>query len=125
MDCSLPGSSVHGISQTRIWEWVAISFSRGSSLQRSNPSLLLGRQILSQESLPLSHLGNPTLQMLTIKSNFSRITYVTRASLIYGTRKVNTLQPYIYMLNSIRLAINMHKILCLRKIEIDKTDLKA
>ena len=27
MDCSLPVSSVHGISQTRILEWVAISFS--------------------------------------------------------------------------------------------------
>ena len=30
MDCSLPGSSVHGIFQARILEWVAISFSRGS-----------------------------------------------------------------------------------------------
>ena len=29
--CSLPGSSVHGISQARIVKWVAISFSRGSS----------------------------------------------------------------------------------------------
>ena len=31
MDCSPPGSSVHGISQARILEWVAIPFSRGSS----------------------------------------------------------------------------------------------
>ena len=31
MDWSLPGSSVHGISQARILEWVAISDSRGSS----------------------------------------------------------------------------------------------
>ena len=31
MDCSLSGSSVHGILQARILEWVAISFSRGSS----------------------------------------------------------------------------------------------
>ena len=31
MDCSLPGSSVHGIFQARILEWAAISFSRGSS----------------------------------------------------------------------------------------------
>ena len=29
MDCSLPGSSVHGIFQARILEWVVISFSRG------------------------------------------------------------------------------------------------
>ena len=34
MDCSLPGSSVHGILQARILEWVAISFSRGSSRPR-------------------------------------------------------------------------------------------
>ena len=34
MDCSLPGSSVHGIFQARILEWVAISFSRGSSWPR-------------------------------------------------------------------------------------------
>ena len=34
MDCSLPGSSVHGILQARILEWVAISFSRGSSPPR-------------------------------------------------------------------------------------------
>ena len=31
MDCNLPGSSVHGILQARILEWVAIPFSRGSS----------------------------------------------------------------------------------------------
>ena len=34
MDCSPPGSSVHGILQARILEWVAISFSRGSSCSR-------------------------------------------------------------------------------------------
>ena len=34
MNCSLPGSSVHGIFQARILEWVAISFSRGSSQPR-------------------------------------------------------------------------------------------
>ena len=34
MDCSLPGSSVQGISQARILEWVAISSSRGSSRPR-------------------------------------------------------------------------------------------
>ena len=34
MDCSPPGSSVHEILQARILEWVAISFSRGSSQPR-------------------------------------------------------------------------------------------
>ena len=37
MDCCLPGSSVHGILQARILEWVAISFSRGSA----NPKIKL------------------------------------------------------------------------------------
>ena len=32
MDCSPPGSSVHGILQARMLEWVVISFSRRSSL---------------------------------------------------------------------------------------------
>ena len=34
MDCIPPGSSVHGISQARMLEWVAISFSRGCSWPR-------------------------------------------------------------------------------------------
>ena len=34
MDCSLPGSSVHGIFQARVLEWAAITFSRGSSQPR-------------------------------------------------------------------------------------------
>ena len=36
MDCSLPDSSVHGVLQARILEWVAISFSRGSSQPRDH-----------------------------------------------------------------------------------------
>ena len=45
MDCSLPGSSVHGIFQARILEWGAISFSGGSSLPRdwTRVSHIVGR----------------------------------------------------------------------------------
>ena len=32
MDCSLPGSSVHGISQAKILEWVVTSFARTLAL---------------------------------------------------------------------------------------------
>ena len=47
MDCSPPGSSVHGISQARILEWVAISFCMGSSLLRDQtPVSCIGRRIL-------------------------------------------------------------------------------
>ena len=46
VDCSLPGSSVHGILQARILEWVAISFSRGSSRprDRTQVSHIAGRR---------------------------------------------------------------------------------
>ena len=38
MNCSPPGSSIQGISQARILEWVAISSSRGSSQPRDEPT---------------------------------------------------------------------------------------
>ena len=47
MDCSPPGSSVHGIFQERILEWVAISFSRKSFRPRDRTRVsCIGRQIL-------------------------------------------------------------------------------
>ena len=57
MACSLSGSSVHGIFQARVLEWIAISFSRGSfPTQESNPGLLHCRQMLYH----LSHEGSPS-----------------------------------------------------------------
>ena len=44
MDCSLPGSSVYGILQARILEWVAMPSSRGSSSPRDGTCI--GRQVL-------------------------------------------------------------------------------
>ena len=45
MDCSLPHSSIHGILQTRVLEWVVNSFSRGSShpRDRTQVSCIVGR----------------------------------------------------------------------------------
>ena len=46
MDCSLPGSSVHGIFQARVLEWVAISFSEGvfpgPGIEPASPALAGG-----------------------------------------------------------------------------------
>ena len=62
MDCNPPGSSVHGISQARILEWVAFSFSKGIFLtQGSNPGLLHCRQILyhlSHQGVVVSYCGS-------------------------------------------------------------------
>ena len=46
MDCSLPGSFIHWIFQARVLEWVAISFSRGSSRPRyrTQVSCIVGRR---------------------------------------------------------------------------------
>ena len=57
MDCSLPGSSIHGIFQARVLEWGAMSFSRGSSWPRDWTwvSRIVGRRFTiwaSREVLP-------------------------------------------------------------------------
>ena len=60
MDCSPPGSSVHGILQARILEWVDMPSSRGSpypgieAASTVTPALQVG-------SLPQSHWGSPPL----------------------------------------------------------------
>ena len=54
MDCSLPSSSVPGISQARILEWVAISFSRGTSPPKDRLTSPAS-PALQVDSLPLSH----------------------------------------------------------------------
>jgi len=41
IDCSLPGSSVHGIFRAIVLEWIAISFSRGSSQSRAQTRVSL------------------------------------------------------------------------------------
>ena len=47
LGCSSPGSSVYGISQARRLEWVAVSFSRGSSPPRDQTCVsCIGRRIL-------------------------------------------------------------------------------
>ena len=59
-DCSLPGSSIRGIFQARILEWVAISLSRGSSWPRDRTpvSCIVGRRFTA---LPSGPPGKPTL----------------------------------------------------------------
>ena len=48
MDYSLPGSSVHGILQARILEWVACPFPKGSSQLRDQPWVLQVDSLLSE-----------------------------------------------------------------------------
>ena len=69
MDCSLAASSLRGIFQARVLEWVTISFSRGSWIsQGSNPDFPHCRQMLYH----LSYQGSPliTQREFLKKANF-------------------------------------------------------
>ena len=64
LDCSPPGSFVHEILQERIWEWVAVPFSKGSSGPKdwTQVSCIAGRffaiwTTLRQYNGPLGHLS--------------------------------------------------------------------
>ena len=76
VDCTPPDSSVHGIFQVRILEWVDISFCRGSSWPRDRTqvtcvasTLLHCRQILYQ----LSHQGSPLCVVILITKCFLKL----------------------------------------------------
>ena len=59
MDCSPPGSSVHGILQARILEWIAMLFSRGSFPPRDQTQVshIAGRFFIYH----LRHQGSPSM----------------------------------------------------------------
>ena len=68
MNCSLPGSSVYGIFQARVLEWVAIAF---STLKAIN--------ILSPESKNmLSHIAKGILQMKITDHKMGRLSWIIR-----------------------------------------------
>ena len=59
LDCSPPGSSVHGILQARILEWVAMPSSRGSSQTKDQTCASLCLLHWQMDSLPLVPPGKP------------------------------------------------------------------
>ena len=63
MNCSLPGSSVLGISQARTLDWVAIPFSKGSSLPRGRT----WSPTLQADFYRLNHQGCPSVTIGTTK----------------------------------------------------------
>ena len=68
LDCSLPGSSVHGIFQARTLEWVAMSSSRGSSWPRNRTCIChvtwIGRWVFYKNPWWMSHKES-TCQSIT------------------------------------------------------------
>ena len=79
MNCSLLGSSVHGTLQARILEWVAISFSRGSSQPRDQTQV----SCIVADSLPSEPPGKPLINkqvLLTVlEARKSKIKLLTES----------------------------------------------
>ena len=85
VDCSLPGSSIHGILQARVLEWVAISFSRGSSRARDQTqvSRIAGRHfnLWATREAPLN-----SRKQANLLSVFFSISYQSIAKLLIEYR---------------------------------------
>ena len=87
MACSLLGSSVHGILQARILEWVATPSSKRSSQLRikpvSLPSTCTGQWVLQHQH----HLGSPLFIQVLFK--FSTLFYIIPfSSIFYSLRMI-------------------------------------
>ena len=67
MDYRPPRSSVHGILQARILEWVAISFPRGSSRPRNGTRVCCTSPALAGGFLLLGHQGSQNMQVWNLK----------------------------------------------------------
>ena len=86
MDCSLPGSSVHGMFQARVLEWVAISFSRGSfwPRDRTRVSRIAGRHFTIWATKEVQHPKYCTLNKIAVY--FSHSCSLPRAGMVYYDR---------------------------------------
>ena len=148
MDCSPPGSSVHGIFQARILEWLAISFSRGSSWSRDRTqvSRIEGRLFTIwatrnlQKGLIQPYFTHPII-LCTLKSlsdmNFGRQrTQISVPRAPEGTDflslfkhcsyslEANAIQMFLIIFFSIlqNLTYPLHSLLCFTVLRLNRKD---
>ena len=89
-DCSPPGSSVHGISQVKILEWVAISSSRVSSRPRDQTHVYyvscIGKHIpYHWRHLRSQYIMSSILIFIKIKGLFISVVYIFQVMVKQGT----------------------------------------
>ena len=82
VDCSLPGSSVHGIFQARVLEWVAISFSR----DLPDPGIEPRSPALQEDSLPTELSGKPNLLVTSKTISLFQSTCNCKTNLLFMSR---------------------------------------
>ena len=115
MRCSLPGSSVLGIPQSRTLEWIAISFSRGSSWPRdwTHISYLAGRFFTTEPpgnpvSMCTHIIWSDTWGECVILSQFPVLTQVHTHPSVMFLRLSNSKHHWIYS-RSMAPADKLHK----------------
>ena len=106
VDCSPPGSFVHGVLQARILKWVAIRFSRGSCQPRDWTCVWPLPQ-WQLDSLPLHHLGTPHLPEACVQNHLF-ILWGPLALLSVGHfRGSNPIWPWVIVIYTHFLVISL------------------
>ena len=98
MHCSLPGSSVHGILQARILQWVSISYFRRSSQPRDQTHIscisCIGRWILYHQC----HLGGPEHQKLAkacIQHSLGQLFMTMKTHTLSERKTIGNVKSYV------------------------------
>ena len=104
MDYSPPGSTVHGISQASIVEWLAVSFFRWSSWNRDWTCISLNWQVVSwplshQGSLPSSHRGSENMNKNIMKCLSLSYACHPQRLCLEGTLQFTYTNLHVYKLN--------------------------
>ena len=109
MDCSPPGSSVHGILQTRILEWVSMSSSRGSS-QPKDWNTSLGSSCIVGVFFTAEPLGMPSKRARHLKICFIKEDIALKnhfktnpTSSIISERQIKTIRVIIVWIRMAKL----------------------
>ena len=109
MDCSPPGASVHGISQARILEWVALSFSRGASQLRDWTCIsCIGRWILYHWA---TREAQPYIQSAQLLSSF-RLFATPRTAARQASLSITNSQSLLQLMSLELVMPSNHLILC-------------
>ena len=93
LDCSPSGSSVHGVLLARILEWVAISFSRGSSAVGIEPV----SSALQVDFILLRNLGHPCQVHICIQEKYGEEPNAVYKLILYQSAWGNQLM-FLYLL---------------------------
>ena len=104
VDCSLPSSSAQGISQAKMLEWVAISFSRGSPQPRDQTQVFC----IAGGFFTTKPLGKPTDMQFTNVFSYSEVCIFTPWLVSFTRQKMffDMMQPHLSIFASFDCAFD-------------------